>query len=63
MRTLTELQMADADALGVLDGSGRVRLRAERCALCPFGNPEHAGPEFVDRVRRALERGSVLAVA
>jgi hypothetical protein len=53
--------MADAEDLAVFDGSGRARLRAERCPSCPFGMPEHAGPDFADRVRRALERGGVLA--
>jgi hypothetical protein len=53
--------MADAEDLAVFDASGRARLRTERCPTCPFGQPEHAGPGFADRVRRALERGGVLA--
>lgn len=50
--------MADADDLAVFDGSGRVRVRA---ASCPFGQPAYAGPGFADQVRRALERGGILA--
>jgi hypothetical protein len=53
--------MADAEDLAVFDGSGRARVRAERCPTCPFGQPDYAGPGFADRVRRALERGGVLA--
>jgi hypothetical protein len=55
--------MADAEDLAVFDGAGRVRVRAERCPVCPFGQPEHAGAGFADRVRRALERGGILACA
>jgi hypothetical protein len=53
--------MASRDDFAVLDLSGRVRVCSRRCVRCPFGRSEFAPEDFAEQVRRALERGGILA--